>query len=77
MLGLEKIGEPKIKIANFPSITEKVREFQKKKKKSYLCLIDYTKASDCVDHNKLWKALKEIGIPPLEWRLHGAGATVW
>ena len=35
----------------------------KKKKKTYLCFIDYTKAFDCVDHNKLWKILQEMGIP--------------
>ena len=39
---------------------EKAREFQKN---IYFCFIDYTKASDCVDHNKLWKILKEMGIP--------------
>ena len=39
---------------------EKAREFQKK---IYFCLIDYTKAFDCVDHHKLWKILKEMGIP--------------
>jgi len=33
------------------------------KKKIYLCFISYTKAFDCVDHNKLWKAVKELGIP--------------
>ena len=37
---------------------QKVREFQKK-----FCFVDYTKAFDCVDHNKLWKILKEMGIP--------------
>ena len=41
-------------------IIEKAREL---KKKIYFCFIDYTKASDCVDHNKLWKAFKEMGIP--------------
>ena len=41
-------------------IIEKTREFQKN---IYFCLIDYAKAFDCVDHNKLWKILKEIGIP--------------
>ena len=41
-------------------IIEKVREFQKN---IYFCFIDYTKAFDCVDHNKLWKILKEMGIP--------------
>ena len=39
---------------------EKAREFQKN---IYFCFIDYTKAFDCVDHNKLWKILKEMGIP--------------
>ena len=39
---------------------EKAREFQKN---IYFCLIDYVKAFDCVDHNKLWKILKEMGIP--------------
>ena len=48
-------------IANICWITEKVREFQKKK--IYFCFIDYAKAFDCVDHKKLWKILKEMGIP--------------
>ena len=39
---------------------EKAREFQKN---NYFCFIDYAKAFDCVDHNKLWKILKEMGIP--------------
>ena len=39
---------------------KKAREFQKN---IYFCFIDYTKALDCVDHNKLWKILKEMGIP--------------
>ena len=39
---------------------EKAREFQKN---IYFCFIDYAKAFDCVDHNKLWEILKEIGIP--------------
>ena len=46
-------------IANICWIMEKAREFQKKN----LCFIDYDKAFDCVDHNKLWKILKETGIP--------------
>ena len=49
-------------IANIRWIIEKVREFQKN---IYFCCIDYTKAFDCVDHNKLWKILKEMGIPDL------------
>ena len=39
---------------------EKAGEFQKN---IYFCFIDYTKSFDCVDHNKLWKILKEVGIP--------------
>ena len=48
------------KIANICWIIEKAREFQKN---IYFCFIDYDKAFDCVDHNKLWKILKEMGIP--------------
>ena len=47
-------------IANIRWIIEKAREFQKN---IYICFIDYAKAFDCVDHNKLWKILKEMGIP--------------
>ena len=47
-------------IANIHWITEKAREFQKN---MYFCFIDYAKAFDCVDYNKLWKILKEMGIP--------------
>ena len=47
-------------IANIRWIIEKAREFQKN---VYFCFIDYAKAFDCVDHNKLWKILKEMGIP--------------
>ena len=47
-------------IANICWIMEKAREFQKN---IYFCLIDYTTAFDCVDHNNLWKILKKIGIP--------------
>ena len=46
-------------IANMPWIIEKAREFQKN---IYFCFTDYTKAFDCVDDNKLWKILKEMGI---------------
>ena len=56
-LDLEKAKEPEI---NIHWIIEKAREFQKN---SYFCFIDYAKAFDCVDHNKLWKILKEVGIP--------------
>ena len=47
-------------IANVCWIIEKAREFQKN---IYFCFIDYNKAFDCVDHNKLWKILKEMEIP--------------
>ena len=47
-------------IANICWVIEKAREFQTN---IYFCFIDYAKAFDCVDHNKLWKILKEMGIP--------------
>ena len=47
-------------IANIHWIIKKAREFQKN---ISFCFIDYAKAFDCVDHNKLWKILKELGIP--------------
>ena len=58
--GFRKARGTKDQIANILWIIEKAREFQKN---IYLCFIDYTNAFDCVDHNKLWKALKEMGIP--------------
>ena len=45
-------------MANIPWIIEKAKKFQKN-----ICFIDYTKAFDCVDYNKLWEILKELGIP--------------
>ena len=48
------------RVANIHWIIGKTREFQKN---IYLCFIDYSKAFDCVAHNKLWKILREIGIP--------------
>ena len=59
-LDLEKAEEPRDQIANIRWIIEKAREFQKN---IYCCFIDYAKAFDCVDHNKLWKILEETGIP--------------
>ena len=59
-LDLEKAEEPEIKIANIHWIIERAKEFQKN---IYFYFIDYAKAFDCVDHNKLWKILQEIGIP--------------
>ena len=48
-----------IQFSSVTPIMEKAREFQKN---IYFCFIDYSKAFDCVDHNKLWKILKEMGI---------------
>ena len=58
-MALEKAEETD-QIANICWIIEKAREFQKN---IYFCFIDYAKAFDCVDHHKLWKILKEMGIP--------------
>ena len=58
--GLRKGRGTRDQIANICWIMEKAREFQKN---IYFCFIDYAKAFDCVDHNKLWKILKEMGIP--------------
>ena len=55
-----KSRRTKDQIANKRWIIEKARAFQEN---IYFCSIDYTKAFDCVDHNKLWKILKEMGIP--------------
>ena len=58
--GFRKGRGTRDQIANICWIMEKVREFQKN---IYFCFIDYAKAFDCVDHNKMWKILKEMGIP--------------
>ena len=61
LLNLKKILRgTRDQIANIHWIIKKAREFQKN---IYFCFIDYAKAFDCVDHNKLWKFLKEMGIP--------------
>ena len=77
-LVLEKAEEPEIKLLTFDGSSKKAREFQKN---IYFCFIDYAKAFDCVDHNKLWKILKEMGIPDhlpclLRNRYAGQEATV-
>ena len=85
--GFRKGRGTRDQIANICWIIEKAREFQKN---IYFCFIDYTKAFDCVDHNKLWKILKEMGIPDhLIWLLRnlyagqeaivrsGHGTTDW
>ena len=59
MLVLEKAEETEIKLATSVGSSKK-QEFQKN---IYFCFIDYAKAFDCVDHNKLWKILREMGIP--------------
>ena len=58
--GFRKGRGTRDQIANICWIIEKAREFQKN---IYFCFIDYAKAFDCMDHNKLWKILKEMGIP--------------
>ena len=58
--GFRKGRGTRDQIANIRWIIKKVKEFQKS---IYFCFIDYAKAFDCVDHNKLWKILKEKGIP--------------
>ena len=58
--GFRKGRGTRDQIVNIPWIIKKSRGFQKS---IYLCFIEYTKAFDCVDHNKLWKTLKEMGIP--------------
>ena len=58
--GFRKGRGTRDQIANIHWLIKKAREFQKN---IYFCFIDYAKAFDCVDHNKLWKILKEMGIP--------------
>ena len=59
-LVLEKAEEPEIKL---PASAGSSKEHKSSRKTVYFCFIDYAKAFDCVDHNKLWKILKEMGIP--------------
>ena len=58
-LVLEKAEEPEIKLPISAGSSKK----QESSRKIYFCFIDYAKAFDCVDHNKLWKILQEMGIP--------------
>ena len=65
--GFRKDRGTREQIANICWIIKKAREFQKN---IYFCFTDYAKAFDCVDHNQLWKILKEMGIPdswPASW----------
>ena len=59
-LVLEKAEEPEIKL---PTFAGSLKKQESSRKNVYLCFIDYVKAFDCVDHNKLWKILKEMGTP--------------
>ena len=59
-LVLEKTEEPEIKLPTSAVSSKKQEKFQKN---IYFCFIDYAKAFDCVDHNKLWNILKKMGIP--------------
>ena len=59
-LVLEKAEEPEIKL---PTSAGSWKKQESSRKNVYFCFIDYAKAFDCVDHNKLWKILKEMGIP--------------
>ena len=59
-LDLEKAEEQEIKV---PTSVGTWKKQENSRKTIYLCFIDYAKASDCVDHNKLWKILKDMGIP--------------
>ena len=59
-LDLEKAEEPEIKL---PTSSSSLKKQDSSRKNIYFCFIDYAKAFDCVDHNKLWKILKEMGIP--------------
>ena len=77
-LDLEKTEEPEIKL---PTSTGSSKKQESSRKNIYFFFIDYAKAFDCVDHNKLWKILKEMGIPDhLTWLLRnlytGQEATV-
>ena len=71
--GFRKGGGTRDQIANIHWIIEKAGEFQKN---IYFCFIDYAKAFDCVDHNKLWKILQEMGRPGhLTWLLRNLYAS--
>ena len=59
-LVLEKSEEPEIKL---PTSAGSSKKQESSRKNIYFCLIDYAKAFECVDHNKLWKIVKEMGIP--------------
>ena len=69
--GLGKAGEPEIKL---PTSIGSSKKQESSRKNIYFCFIDYAKAFDSVDHNKLWRILKEMGIPdhltwPASWEI--------
>ena len=67
--GFRKDRRTRDQIANIHWIIKKAREFQKN---IYFCFIDYAKAFDCMDHNKLWKILQEMELPdtwPASWEI--------
>ena len=69
-LVLEKAEDPEIKL---PTSAGSWRKQESSRKNIYFCFIDYAKAFDCVDHKKLWKILKEMGIPdtwPASWETY-------
>ena len=68
-LVLEKAEEPEIKL---PTSAGSWKKQESSRKNTYFCIIDYAKSFDCVDHNKHWKILKEMGIPdhwPASWEI--------
>ena len=72
--GFRKGRETRDPIANIHWLIEKIREFQKN---IYFCFIDYAKALDCVNNNKLWKILQEMGIPQNTTKVHFSGPASW
>ena len=69
-LVLERAEEPEVKL---PTSTGSSKKEESSRKNIYFCFIDYANAFDCVDHNKLWKILKEMGIPdhlPASWETY-------
>ena len=68
-LDLEKVEEPNVKL---PTSVGSLKKQESSRKNIYFCFINYAKAFDCVDHNKLWKILKEMGTPdtwPASWEI--------
>ena len=72
--GFRKGRGTRDQIANISWIVEKAREFQKN---IYFCFIDYAKAFDCMDHNKLWKILKEMETVEISERDQTTWSTSW